>query len=52
MHVVIDVLQVELNGCFSETATTLLLVMGCLDHAGSFSNFDKEIILAMAHLHT
>jgi hypothetical protein len=45
MYAVIDLLQVELNGRFSETATTLLLGMGCLDPADSFSKFDKERIL-------
>jgi hypothetical protein len=51
MYAVIDLLQVELNGRFSETATTLLLGMGCLDPADSFSKFDKERILAMARLY-
>jgi hypothetical protein len=51
MYAVIDMLRVELDGRFSETSTTLLLGMGCLDPSGSFSNFDKDRILSMAHLY-
>ena len=51
MYAVIDLLSVELNDRFSESTTTLLLGMACLDPSGSFSNFDKDKILAMAHLY-
>jgi hypothetical protein len=51
MYAIIDLLHVELNDRFSESGTTLLLGMGCLDPFGSFSNFNKDNILAMARLY-
>jgi hypothetical protein len=51
MYAIIDLLHVELNDRFSESGTTLLLGMGCLDPSGSFSNFNKDNILAMARLY-
>ena len=51
MYAVIDLLHMELNDRFTESGTTLLLGMGCLDPSGSFSNFDKDKILAMARLY-
>ena len=51
MCAIIDLLHVELNDHFSESGTTLLLGMGCLDPSGSFSNFEKDKILAMTRLY-
>ena len=51
MYAVIDMLRVEIDDRFSESSTTLLLGMASLDPSNSFSNFDKEKVLAMARLY-
>ena len=51
MYVVIDLLRVELDDRFSESSTTLLLGMACLDPSDSFSNFEKDKVLTMAQLY-
>ncbi|KAM3352542.1 hypothetical protein ACQJBY_024025 [Aegilops geniculata] len=51
MYAVIDLLRVELDDRFSGSSTTLLLGMACLDPSDSFSNFDKDKVLAMARLY-
>jgi hypothetical protein len=51
MYAIIDLLRVELDDWFSESSTTLLLGMACLDPFDSFSNFEKDKVLAMARLY-
>jgi hypothetical protein len=41
-----------LDGRFSESSTTLLLGMACLDPSSSFANFQKDKVLAMAQLYS
>jgi hypothetical protein len=50
-YAVIDLLRVELDDRFSESSTTLLLGMDCLDPSDSFSKFEKDKVLAMAQLY-
>ena len=38
----------ELNNCFSEANTDLLLCMACLNSSDSFVAFDKEKLICLA----
>ena len=38
----------ELNNCFSEANTDLLLCMACLNPSNSFMAFDKEKLIRLA----
>ena len=47
-YTVIDIQLQELNNCFSEANTDLLLYMACLNSSDSFVAFDKEKLICLA----
>ena len=47
-YTVIDLQLQELNNCFSEANTDLLLCMACLNPRDSFVAFDKENLIRLA----
>ncbi|XP_050246027.1 uncharacterized protein LOC126694043 [Quercus robur] len=47
-YTVIDLQLQELNNCFSEANTDLLLCMACLNPSNSFVTFDKENLIRLA----
>ena len=47
-YTVIDMQLQELNNCFSEANTNLLLCMACLNPSNSFMAFDKEKLICLA----
>ncbi len=49
---VINLLIIEMNIRFSETSTTLLKSVGCLDPKNSFARFDHASLIALAELYT
>ena len=51
-YTVIDMQLQELNNCFSEVNTDLLLCMACLNPSNSFVAFDKEKLIRLAKLYS
>ena len=47
-YTVIDMKLQELNNCFSEANTDLLLCMACLNPSNSFVAFNKEKLIRLA----
>ncbi|XP_042465980.1 zinc finger MYM-type protein 1-like [Zingiber officinale] len=48
---VIDIILQEMDSCFSETTTDLLIYMSCLDPRNSFSRFDVQKLVRLAHFY-
>ncbi|XP_042456681.1 zinc finger MYM-type protein 1-like [Zingiber officinale] len=48
---VIDIILQEMDSRFSETTTDLLIYMSCLDPRNSFSRFDVQKLVRLAHFY-
>ncbi|XP_042415553.1 zinc finger MYM-type protein 1-like [Zingiber officinale] len=48
---VIDIILQEMDSHFSETTTDLLIYMSCLDPRNSFSRFDVQKLVRLAHFY-
>ncbi|XP_042401398.1 uncharacterized protein LOC121991465 [Zingiber officinale] len=48
---VIDIILQEMDSHFSETTTNLLINMSCLDPRNSFSRFDAQKLVRLAHFY-
>ncbi|XP_042415248.1 zinc finger MYM-type protein 1-like [Zingiber officinale] len=49
---VINIILQEMDSRFSETTTDLLIYMSCLDPRNSFSRFDVQKLVRLAHFYT
>ncbi|KAK9755784.1 hypothetical protein RND81_01G050400, partial [Saponaria officinalis] len=50
-YTIIDMILQEINGCFSELNTDLLLGVACFNPVDSFSNSDKKRLIRLAELY-